>query len=182
MQPVPNNFQVCAKVHEEDESPWLQGQERLWCASDSSCPENRTASSPEHTASATLLTEQLSRSGMNSTPGTRLIFFWKATLSKQWWIFLYLVPGLFEDCCISCQAQISSGDLRLGASTKGLPFWDLCPATLLISCSHNSPADLYTLAYLKEWHEVFMSVESELRTPSFYPYLHCLCLTVATEG
>lgn len=152
MQPVHVNFQVCAKVHEEDESPWLQGQERLWCASDSSCPENRTASSPEHTASTALLTEQLSRSGMNITARIQLIFFWKVTLSKQ-------VPERFEDCYISCWAQISSGDWKLDANTKGLPFWDLYPTTLLISCGCNSPADLCTIACLKEWHESFTSIE-----------------------
>lgn len=74
MYSVHINFQVCAKVHEANESTWLQGQECLWCAPDSSCPENRTAASPEHTASTTLLTEQLFRSGMNFAPGTWLIF------------------------------------------------------------------------------------------------------------
>lgn len=70
MQPIHVNFQVCAEVHEEDESPWLQGQECLWCAPDSSCPENGAASSPEHTTSSALPTEQLSRPGGNFTPWT----------------------------------------------------------------------------------------------------------------
>lgn len=70
MQPVHVNFQVCAKVHEEDESPWLQGQECLWRAPDSSCAENRAASAPEHTTGPALPTEQLSRPGRNFTPWT----------------------------------------------------------------------------------------------------------------
>lgn len=84
--------------------------------------------------------------------GFSWFFFWKVILSKQ-------VPELFEGCYFSCRAQISSGDWKLDTSTKGLPFWDLYPTSLLISCSCNSPADFCTIACLKEWHESFMSIE-----------------------
>lgn len=113
-------------------------------------------------------------------------FFWKATLSKLWWTFLYVVPELFEGCYISCWTQISSSDLILDANTNGFEFWDLYPAYLLNSCSCNSLADLYAVVYLIEWHEIFLSIESDLgsdQDSQLVPlYLRCLCLTVSTES
>lgn len=169
MQPVHVNFQVCAKVHEEDESPWLQGQECLWCAPDSSRPENRAAPSPEHTASPALPTEQLSRPGRSFTPWT-CSFFLKSPF-KQAAVSIF-VPGLFEDYYLSCWASVSSGDLIVGAKTKSFPLWDLYPANLLKFCSYNSPADLYTTVYFKEHFEILMYIEWNLERDQDSPLLH----------
>lgn len=72
---------------------------------------------------------------------------------------LYLVPKLPEDCSVSSWGQISSSYLTLDANTSGLLFWDVYPANLLDSCSYHGPADLHTVAYLQEWHKIFLSIE-----------------------